>query len=84
MPPRKSKNVETQNLESPEPEVTPQRKTRKVSNKSTSTSTPTPDLKNEPTKSVKVKPPHLVKGSDEARKRMSELRAMRKPKQPKN
>ena len=95
MPPRKSKNVETQNLESiPEEEVKQQestqsppvnkRKTRKVSSKSTSTSTPTQDLKKETTKSVKVKPPHLVKGSEEARKRMSELRAMRKPKQPKN
>ena len=84
MPPRKSKTVEPQSLESPEPEVPPQRRTRKVSSKSIPTPTPIPDLKNEPTKSVKVKPPHLVKGSDEARKRMSELRAMRKPKQPKN
>ena len=95
MPPRKSKTVETQNLESMLPEEVKQqestqsppvnqRRTRKVSNKSTSTSTPTPDLKNKSTNPVKVKPPHLVKGSDEARKRMSELRAMRKPKQPKN
>ena len=84
MPPRKSKTVEPQNLESmlPEEEVPPQRKTRKVSSKPTQT--PTPDLKNKSTNPVKVKPPHLVKGSDEARKRMSELRAMRKPKQPKN